>query len=46
MGQYDLTVILADHTSYDYEVIVSQSKIVVDTRNACKNIKSEKIIKA
>jgi len=46
MDQYDLTVILADHTSYDYEVIVSQSKIIIDTRNACKNIKSEKIIKA
>jgi len=46
MGQYDLTVILADHTSYDYEAIVSQSKIIVDTRNACKNIKSDKIIKA
>ena len=46
MDQYDLTVILADHTSYDYEAIVSQSKIIVDTRNACKNIKSDKIIKA
>lgn len=46
MSQYDLTVILTDHTSYDYEAIVDQSKIVVDTRNACGNIKSHKIIKA
>jgi len=43
---YDLTAILTDHSDYDYESIVKNSKIVIDTRNACKNIKSEKIIKA
>lgn len=46
IGSYDLTVILTDHSNYNYESIVKNSKIVVDTRNACKNIKSEKIIKA
>ena len=46
LSQYDLTVILTDHSSYDYEAIVEQSKIVVDTRNACGQIKSQKIIKA
>ncbi|MBL79476.1 MAG: UDP-N-acetyl-D-glucosamine dehydrogenase [Nitrosomonadaceae bacterium] len=46
LGQYDLTIILTDHSSYDYEAIVEQSKIVVDTRNACGKIKSKKIIKA
>jgi len=46
LSQYDLTIILTDHSSYDYEAIVEQSKIVVDTRNACGKIKSEKIIKA
>ena len=44
--QYDLTVILTDHTSYDFETIVNQSKVIVDTRNACGSIKSIKIIKA
>ena len=43
---YDLTVILTDHTSYNYQSIVDQSKIVVDTRNSCRNIKSPKIIKS
>ena len=43
---YDLTVILTDHSTYDYEAIVNQSKIVVDTRNSCGKIKSNKIIKA
>jgi UDP-N-acetyl-D-glucosamine dehydrogenase len=44
--QYDMTVILTDHSSYNYETIVKQSKIVVDTRNACGTILSNKIIKA
>ena len=43
---YDLTIILTDHSTYDYDHIVKNSKLVVDTRNACGNIKSEKIIKA
>jgi UDP-N-acetyl-D-glucosamine dehydrogenase len=43
---YDLTIILTDHSSYNYEAIVEQSRIVVDTRNACSQIKSPKIIKA
>ncbi len=46
LSTFDLTVILTDHTEYDYEKIVKQSKIVVDTRNACGKIKSDKIIKA
>ena len=46
LRQYDLTVILTDHNAYDFESIVKQSNIVVDTRNACGNIKSDKIIKA
>jgi UDP-N-acetyl-D-glucosamine dehydrogenase len=46
MNQYDLAIILTDHSSYNYEAIVEQSKIVVDTRNACGKIKSDKIIKA
>ena len=46
LSRYDLTVILTNHSSYDYEAIVEQSKIVVDTRNACGQIKSQKIIKA
>ena len=46
VNQYDLTVILTDHTSYNFETIVNQSKVIVDTRNACGSIKSVKIIKA
>ena len=46
IGQYDMTLILTDHSVYDYENIVKNSKLVVDTRNACGRIRSDKIIKA
>ena len=46
INQYDCVVILTDHTSYDFKAIANQSKIIVDTRNACGNIKSNKVIKA
>jgi UDP-N-acetyl-D-glucosamine dehydrogenase len=46
LGDYDLVVILTAHKAYDYGEIVNKAKIVVDTRNACGDIKSEKIIKA
>jgi UDP-N-acetyl-D-glucosamine dehydrogenase len=46
IDQYDMVVVLTDHSAYDYAKIVEQSKVVVDTRNACGKIKSNKIIKA
>ena len=46
INQYDCVVILTDHTSYDFKAIANQSKIIVDTRNACGKIKSNKVIKA
>ena len=46
INQYDITVVLTDHSAYDYVGIVERSKVVVDTRNACGKIKSSKIIKA
>jgi UDP-N-acetyl-D-glucosamine dehydrogenase len=45
--KYDCVVIVTDHSNYDYEFIVKHSKLVVDTRNATKNLNpSNKIIKA
>ena len=46
INQYDCVVILTDHTSYDFKTIADESKVIVDTRNACGNIKSDKVIKA
>jgi UDP-N-acetyl-D-glucosamine dehydrogenase len=36
IGQYDCVVILTDHKVFDYDAIVSQADLVVDTRNAIK----------
>jgi len=45
---HDAAVIVTDHTAYDYEWIVRQAPLVVDTRNACRNVKSglDRIVKA
>ncbi len=45
LGQYDAVVIVTDHSSYDYQAIVEQSQLVVDTRNATKGIDSPKIVR-
>jgi UDP-N-acetyl-D-glucosamine dehydrogenase len=44
LGQYDCVLIVTDHSDYDYKKIVDEAKLVVDTRNATKEIKSEKIV--
>lgn len=41
---YDLVYILTDHDIINYDLILSHSKKIVDTRNVYKNNKSNKII--
>jgi UDP-N-acetyl-D-glucosamine dehydrogenase len=45
---YDIVMIATDHSCYDYNMIVKNAKLVVDTRNATANVKKgrNKIIKA
>jgi UDP-N-acetyl-D-glucosamine dehydrogenase len=45
LGSYDAVVIVTDHTTYNYQQIVDQSNLVIDTRNATKGILSEKILR-
>ena len=45
LDQYDCVVIVTDHSSYDYKRIVSESKLVVDTRNATKGIKASNLVR-
>ena len=45
LEQYDCVLIVTDHSDYDYPKIVKESQLVVDTRNATKGIKSEKIVR-
>ncbi len=44
----DLVMILTDHSDYDYQWIVENSQLVLDTRNATKDVTKgrEKIVKA
>src|SRR5689334_1234752 len=44
LTHYDCVLIVTDHSDYDYERIVHESQLVVDTRNATKGIQSEKIV--
>jgi UDP-N-acetyl-D-glucosamine dehydrogenase len=45
LQQYDCVLIVTDHSDYDYEEIVRESKLVVDSRNATKGIESPKIVR-
>jgi UDP-N-acetyl-D-glucosamine dehydrogenase len=45
LGQYDCVVIVTDHSDYDYDRIVQEAQLVVDTRNATKGIDSPKIMR-
>ena len=38
----DLTVILTDHTQYDYDFVVEHSTAVFDSRNATKNVRKNR----
>ena len=45
VSQYDAVLIATDHSSYDYERIVSQAKLVIDTRNSTRGIISDRIVR-
>ena len=36
----DLVIILTDHSSYDYDLIVRHAEIILDSRNATRNVKT------
>lgn len=48
LKKFDAVLISTDHDDVDYQFVVTHSKLVVDTRNATKNVKKHKnrIIKA
>jgi UDP-N-acetyl-D-glucosamine dehydrogenase len=48
LASQDCVLIATDHSAYDYDFIVQHSRLVIDTRNATKNVRSgrEKIHKA
>jgi UDP-N-acetyl-D-glucosamine dehydrogenase len=42
LASYDCVLIATDHTSYDYEAIVRNSQLVMDTRNATRHVKQDR----
>lgn len=47
LNQYDCVLIATDHDDVDYAILANQSKLVIDSRNATKNITSKTpIVKA
>ncbi|MDR1924966.1 MAG: nucleotide sugar dehydrogenase [Planctomycetaceae bacterium] len=48
LASQDCILIATDHSKYDYDFIVQNANLIVDTRNATKNVKTgrEKIIKS
>ncbi|HEY0786051.1 MAG TPA: nucleotide sugar dehydrogenase [Acidobacteriaceae bacterium] len=45
LATYDCILIATDHSDYDYVRIVEEAQLVVDTRNATKGLRSEKIVR-
>jgi UDP-N-acetyl-D-glucosamine dehydrogenase len=45
LDRFDCVLILTDHSLYNYGEIVSQAKLVVDSRNATRSIDSPKIVR-
>jgi UDP-N-acetyl-D-glucosamine dehydrogenase len=45
LGQYDCVLIVTDHSDYDYQRIVKESQLVVDTRNATKGIRAQNVVR-
>ena len=41
----DCVVIITDHSAFDYKALVRQAKLIVDTRNALKNIQGTNIVR-
>ena len=48
LSSMDAVLITTNHSAYDYDWIVKHSQLVIDTRNATRDVKNnrEKIIKA
>lgn len=40
LGSYDAVVILTDHSRIDYQALVNETRLVVDTRNATRAVRS------
>ncbi len=45
LGRFDCVLIATDHSCYDFERIVAEARLVVDSRNATRGLVSSKIVR-
>ncbi len=45
LKKFDCVVVATDHSSFDYRMILKNSRLILDTRNAYKDIKDRKVFK-
>jgi UDP-N-acetyl-D-glucosamine dehydrogenase len=45
LATFDCTLIVTDHSAYDYRKIVQESQLVVDTRNATAGIRADNVVR-
>jgi UDP-N-acetyl-D-glucosamine dehydrogenase len=45
LQQYDCIIIVTDHSTYDYAAIVREANLVIDTRNATREISDPRILR-
>jgi UDP-N-acetyl-D-glucosamine dehydrogenase len=43
LASQDCVLIATDHSAYDYDFIVEHARLVIDTRNATKNVKQGRV---
>jgi UDP-N-acetyl-D-glucosamine dehydrogenase len=41
----DCVVIVTDHSAFDYDALLRDARLIVDTRNALRGVRSEKVIR-
>ena len=41
-GDYDAVVLVSDHSDVDYRRMLEEAKVVVDTRDALRNVEGDK----
>lgn len=46
LKEMDLIIIVTNHSSYDYQWILENANLIIDTRNAIKHPNRRKVIKA
>lgn len=45
LPEYDLAIVLTDHSVYNYEDIVKKANLVLDTRLACNGLKAKNLVR-